>query len=363
MPVTIGVKREYEFTGNDLNNDACIFPRDPRNHVFVQAFNFSTKKIASDPAKYLAFPFAVKLGSSIVGIYSDGDSHAASSKQIMFRSDDSGATYSTVTFYDSLTLQFDLSLLTGLLAVGESVVLKVFTVKNVAGTLTPYTTSTVSYGGLSYALWSRAYPATGGKLFRTGYATNGADTNAALFESSDGGVTWAGKAVMFATATRQYSEADIVNTSGTNWLAVCREDTGASNVLYTSTSTDDGATWSVPAALATTSINGRQPNLTKLSDGSIILATGDRSGSSGYAGSAGDQVTGFDTTGITIFRSTDAGATWSFRTRTSPIYSTDGGQPHVVETTAGRIAVIHYVRITTKTQPVIASELLDVANL
>ncbi len=50
MPITIGFKREYEFTGADLNGDACIFPRSISNHVFVQAFNFKTKNIVMNDA-------------------------------------------------------------------------------------------------------------------------------------------------------------------------------------------------------------------------------------------------------------------------------------------------------------------------
>lgn len=362
MPVVVGVKREFEFTGNDLKGDACLFPRSPTNHVFSQAFNFRTKRIGVRPGRYLAFPVQVKIGSSQIVLYSDGDSHASSEKQIMSRSDDNGVTWVSVDFYIAATGVFDFSLLTGLLGAGQSVVLKVWTVKNTGGVFSATTASTVSFGGLTYSLWSRAVAGPGGKLYRTGYAANGADTQTALFESSDNGTTWVGKAVMFATAGRNYSECDIVNTTGTNWLAIVREDTGAFNPLYSALSADDGATWGAPTLLATTAINGRQPNLTKLSDGSIILATGDRSGVSGYGG-YGDQNTGFDSTGITLWRTTDNGATWSFRTRISPIYSTDGGQPHVVETTTGRICCVFYVRQSVKTQPIVASASLDVANL
>lgn len=364
MAVVIGVKREFEFAGNDLNGDACLFPRDPRNHVFAQAFNFKTKQIAADAAKYLAFPYiGYDDGTTIIGIYSDGESHAASDKQVMFRTDDKGETYQFADFYVTATGVYDFSLLTDVIASGDSEVFKVWTVKNTAGVFAATVNSTVAYGGLTYVLWSRARPGPGGVLYRTGYAANGSDTQTALFQSADGGLTWTGVSVMFSGAGLDFNEADIVNTSGTNWFAVCREDSGANNPLYYATSTDDGATWSAATLFAATAINGRQPNLELLSDGSIILATGDRSGSSGYGGSAGDQVSGFDTTGITIFRSTDSGSTWSFRTRVAPIFSTDGGQPYVAETDAGRIVVVYYSRRSTKTQPIIASSLLDVANL
>lgn len=363
MAFTIGTKREYELLGNDNNNDPCIFPRFPVNAAFVQAFDFRTKQIAEDNSKYLAFPYIIRIGTTLVGIYSEGDSHAASDRQIMIRSDNYGLSWSSVTFFENATGVFNFSLLVGVLAVGATAVFKVWSVKNTAGTMAATTVSSVSYGGVTYAMWSRPVPGPGGKLYRTGYGINGADTQTALFESSDSGVTWVGKSVIFAEVGKFFNEADIVNTSGTNWMAIVREDSGASNPLYKSLSTDDGVTWGAATLLSTASLNGRQPNLIKMADNSIILCTSDRSGGSGYAGSAGDQVFGFDTTGITIFRSTDAGVTWSFRTRISPMYSTDGGQPFANETTAGRICVVYYVRKTTKAEPVIASASLNVENL
>lgn len=362
MAITIGLKREFEFTGNDNNGDPCIFPRATNSAIFVQAFNFKTKQITQESDSYTAFPFVIKIGSSLVGIYSEGDSHADSDRQIMIRSDDNGDTWQSAVFYTNSTGVFNFSLLVGILAAGSKAVFKVWTVYNNAGVFSASTQSTAIYGGLNYALWSRAITAPAGKLWRTGYATNGSNIQAALFESSDNGTTWVGKSVIFS-GTGLFNEADIVNTTGSTWIAYCREDGGANNPLYKSTSTDNGATWSVPSLVPVSDINGRQPNLLKLTDGSIILATGDRSGVSGYGGSAGDAAYGFDTTGVTIFRSTDNGATWSFRTRISAIFSTDGGQPMVNETTAGRIAVVFYVRRSTKTKPVIASCYLDVANL
>ncbi len=363
MAITIGAKREFEFTANDNNADPCLFPRDTSNSTFVQAFNFTTKNISTvASSNYFAFPFVIKLGSSLVGIYSDGDAHASSDRQIMIRSDNNGLTWTSATFYTNTTGAFDFSLLVGLLTPGQTATFKVWTVSNTAGTFSAVANSSVAFGGSNYAMWSKTVPGPGGVLYRTGYAAVGSDVQTALFQSANGGVTWTGVSVMFATVGRTYSEADIVNTSGTNWLAVVREDNGSLNNLYQATSTNNGTTWSAPTLIATTVINGRQPNLTKLSDNSLILAVGDRAGTTGYSGN-GIQVTGVDTTGISIVRSTDAGATWSFRTRLSPLYSTDGGQPFVNETTAGRINVVFYARRSATTNPIITSASLDVVNL
>lgn len=362
MPITASVKREYEFIASDLNNDPCIFPRNTSNSVFVQAFDFKTKNIAREPSRYLAFPFVVKLGSTFVGLHSNSDSHAAGTSQFWIKSEDDGVTWTTGLAYDASSGVFDTSFLNGLIPNLGSVTLKVWSIQNNGGVLSLYANPTQVYGGITYALWSRVSVGPGGVLFRTGYGANGADTQTALFQSSDGGQTWTGKSVIFSTATRKYNEADIVNVTGTTWLAIVREDSGAANSLYSSTSTDGGVTWSAPTLLATT-VNGRQPNLTKLTDGSIILATGDRFGVTGYSG-AGDSSFGFDTTGITVFKTTDGGVSWGFRTRVSPIYSTDGGQPMVVETsTPNSICCVFYTRKGTEANPIISSVSLSTANL
>lgn len=363
MPVTVVFKREYEFTGTDLRNDPCLFARDIRNHVFVQAFDFKTKIIDERDGQYLAFPQAMMLSGSIVGIYSDGPAHANSDRQIMFRSDDLGQTYRTTTFYENATGTYDFSLVADLIPSGGSAVFKVWTVRNIGGVFSAVTTTFITFGGLSYAMWSPVRTGLDGKFYRTGYANNGSGSQPAVFVSTDK-VNWTGLSVIMTGSGLLLGETDIVETASGVWLAVCREDTGDGNPLYYARSTDNMATWSAATQYAVTAVNGRQPNLTKLSDGSLLLATGDRSGGSGYGGSAGDQVFGFDTTGITVFRTTDmTGATWGYRTRVAPIYSTDGGQPAVVETTPGRIDVIYYARRSTKGLPGIGSSMLNFANL
>lgn len=363
MPVTVVARREFEFIGTDLRGDPCIFSRDPRNHVFVQAFNFQTKIIDEREDQYLAFPQAMLLGGSIVGIYSDGPAHANSDRQIMFRSDDQGKTYQTVVFFEAATASYDFSLLVGLIPPGGAETFKVWTIRNIGGTLSATYTTHVEFGGLSYAIWSPVRAGSDGKFYRTGYANNGNGLQPAVFVSADK-VTWSPVSVIMSSPGLNMGETDIVETSPGSWLAVCREDIGALNNLYYATSNDNMLTWSAASVYPGASPNGRQPHLTKLSDGSLLLATGDRSGGSGHGGSAGIQVAGFDTTGITVFRTLDmSGATWGFRTRVAPMYSTDGGQPTVVEVSPGRIVVIYYARRSKKGKPGIASALLDFSNL
>lgn len=362
MTIVIGQKREHEFTGNDLNNDPCIFPRLPTNHVFVQAFNFKTKNIVKT-GNYSAFPFIDKINGAIVGICSDGESHANSSKQIMFVSTDNGFSWALGNnFFDNSTSSFDFSLLDNIMQNGDVLVLKSFIIKKNAGVISADIVPTIDGNGKKYAVWSRVKQKDG-LYYRTGYNMANNQGETALLVSSDK-INWSFKSVIFGGVGKIFNEADIVNTTGTTWIAYCREDSASnSNPLYKSISTDNGATWSTPVIQDVGIMDGRQPNLTKLSDGSIILAAGDRSGSSGYAGSAGDIIWGTNTTGITIFRSVDGGDTWSYRTRIAPIFSTDGGQPHIVETTTGRILCAYYARKTTKDKPIISSCSLDVFNL
>lgn len=307
MTITVASsgKREFEFVAYDLDNNPCLFPRVPANHVFTQAFNFTTKQVASDPVRYLAFPYVTKIGTTLIGLYSNSDSHASGSSQYMIKSTDNGLTWTSTLFYNNDTNTYDYSLLNGVLTSGSKVILKVWTITNTAGVFSSVVNSSVSYGGLSYAMWSRPITGPSGKLWRTGYAVNGSYTQTALFESSDGGDTWTGKSIIF-DGSYLFSEADVVNVGGTNWLSVCRESTAPTvtggNPLYYATSDDDGATWTIQGQYNTSLVNGRQPNLTKLAAGDIILGAGVRSGTSGYGGSAGDQVRMAITTGNSIYK-------------------------------------------------------------
>lgn len=307
MPIAVTLKREFDLIATDADNNPCIFPRDPSNQIFVDAFAFKTKNIDdTQPTRYLAFPFVVKIGSSLVGIFSDNDAHAVgSSGQWMIRSDDDGQTWQKVKFFDSAApAVFDTSLLQTLLSPGQSVVLKIWTVKNNAGVLTITSQSTASLGGNVYSLWSKAVPAPGGNLWRTGYTTVAGDTQTALFQSADGGVTWTGVSVIFSGAAKRFTEADVINLNGTAWLSLAREDNTSitANSLYYSVSSNDGATWSSPVLLDSAKINGRQPNLIKTTNGNIVFSSGDRrTGSSGYSPSGIISPFMYDTTGITVY--------------------------------------------------------------
>lgn len=361
MTVLASIKREFEIYGTNIDNEISLYPRDFSNQSFSYLTNYQSNTVSKD--RYEAFPYAIKIGSSIVGIFSSGVAHAQSDKHKIFRTDDNGKTYEIKDFFINSTEVMDLSLLDGLLSVGDIVNLKVWSIKKTADSYQVTTTSSISANGKSYALWSKPKITPDGNLYRTAYSPTG-NWETGLLVSFNDGETWTFKSVIApSTSGRTYNEADIVNTVGNNWVAYIREDVGASDNLYKSTSSDNGNTWSVPTLVNSIEINGRQPNLTKLSDGSIILATGDRTGVSGFSGN-GEQISStLNTTGITIWRSTDNCATWSYRTRLAPIFSTDGGQPFVIDLGSGNIYVVWYGRKGVHLQPQISSCTLNVLNI
>lgn len=336
---------------DEKEQDLCVHSNDVSN---ISSNSYRSKIIYNE--NYDAFPYVTKIGNSIVGIFSTGVGHGASSKQVMFRSDDNGLTFTTTDFFVKSGKVFNFDLISDLLAEGEAINLKIWHVKKSSGILTATNTSIID----GYSVWSKP-KTSGSSLYRTGYNS---DRQTALLESFDDGATWAVKSIIAPkTSGKRFSEADIVNTYSDNWVAYIREDKSKDNNLYRSTSTNNGNTWSTPTAVNPRLINGRQPNLTKLDDGSIILVTGDRTGNSGYASGSGNIVYGNDTTGITIFRSTNNGKTWSLRKRVSPIYSTDGGQPSVVDLSNGKIFIVWYARKTTKGKPSINSCTINVNSL
>lgn len=364
MAVTVTEQRRLELVGTDHNGDTHVFQRDPRNALYSDLLNLSSVKIAQDPAQYLAFPYIIQIGGSLVGIYSDGDAHASSDRQIMIRSDDQGLTWSTVTFveYTVSPPVYDFSLLSGLIPPGGSEIFKTWRVTNTGGIFSAVIQPAVTFGGDSFFAWGKVIQGPGSALWRTAYAPGSSID--VLLESLDNGATWNYKSTMFNVPGLLLGESNIVYTGGTSWYAVCRNSSSPSSQseLYYAVSTDDGLTWSAPVAFDYRNISGRQPNLTRLSDGSILLATGDRAGISGFSG-GGIAVSGAQRTGISVWRSTDNGVTWGFRNSVATMWSTDGGQPYVNEVSPGRINIVYYAAQTGFAKPIISSVSLDYSSI
>lgn len=362
MAVTITYAGEFEFRGNDLRGNPCVFARDFRNFVFRQAFDFKTRIILEQEGVYNALPQFLKLQDSIVGIFSSGPAHAQSERQIMVRLDGENAPLQMVTFQEADV--YDTSLLTDLIADGETETFKVFDVTNTGGVLTVGVQSTISYAGQDYAFWSKVRTGSDGKFYRTGYrVTAGLPYQGAVFVSTDK-LNWSFLSMAFPTnGTLFFGEFDIVELSPGTWGAVCRESTGASSPCYRNISTDNMATWGSPVLYATTVLSGVQPNLEKLSTGQIICSLGGRVGVSGYSGD-GQINGGLRTTGSSIQLTSDMTlATWGYRTNLAPMYSTDGGQPTTLEITPGRIWSGYYARRSTTRIASVGCTAMNIANL
>lgn len=360
MAFVFGVNRDFEITGI-LNGDPCIIPKDPRNHGFVEAFGFRYGVIARDEQRYLAFPFLVKHGSYLVAVYSNSDSHASGTSQILVVSDDGGKSWQQSLFYDKDTGNFDTALLDAVLAEGEAITLKVFTAKKEGGVISVTTASTVDVGADTYALWSVPRE-IGGALYRTGYKVPlSGGSKVGLFESVDNGQSWAFVSVIAESGTLLFSEADIVEVSTGNWLAVIREDSGPNDNLYRAESADAGQTWG--SATVMTGVSGRQPNLIKLAGGNLVLSAGRRSGTSGFTTDGLQLPYSGPTTGVQVHQSADGGASWSAGVRLCPMWSTDGGQPMTQEVEPGRLVTLFYVNRKRGGQPVIGKAIYNAVGV
>lgn len=320
-------------------------PRSLANADYQRLLDFSMKKIELTRGVYNAFPSAlVSVGSSLAAIFSSGTGHGVSQRQIGIRSDDQFATFARSVFLENAGLVYNNGLLDGMLATGDVAPLKnVFKVRKTAGGYENSIQSTINVSGATYAFWAAAPVATGGKLYCTGYRTSPAPTQTALFESSDGGWTWSFTAVIAADASKAYSEAAIVKATNGDFVAVIREDTGVGRPLYISRCTAGVVSWSAPTLL--TGMEGVQPCLLRLPDGSILLLVGHRTGGTGLdlSGQLNEPMLA-NITGVACWRSTDHGVTWSNRVILAPMWSTDGGQPMaVVLDGTGKVGFLCYL--------------------
>ncbi|WP_409345698.1 sialidase family protein [Paenibacillus sp. MBLB4367] len=333
-------------------------PRTLLNADYREILGLQTVLIDRRENVYNAFPDLRKIGGSLVGIYSTGAGHANSDGQMMARSDDGGHTWQTKRFFDNATLAYDPSLLDGLLAVGDIIVFKNFSVKKNVSGYSCASHGTVSNGSVKYALWGQPIR-HGGILLRTGYGVNGTDTETALLQSVDGGLTWSFRSLIARVAGRKFSEAALIECADGSVLSVIREDGfNKSRFMVWTRSVDGGTIWSSPVQFDFRHINGTQPFLIRLSNNSLLLMAGDRVGASGL-NSIGIDHTGQQITGISCWKSTDNGNTWTYRTMIDAMWSTDGGQPVAVQTEDGKIACLFYHAFNGLEEPAVECSIFD----
>jgi hypothetical protein len=115
------------------------------------------------------------------------------------------------------------------------------------------------------------FETSAGTLLCTVFGRNTGDTTyrAGVMRSTDDGDTWSGPAAVGA-ANSGLNEASIVQRSGGTLDAFARSEATNPGQVWHSTSTDDGATWSTPAALPFMCARG-MPTAVILSSGRLVL--------------------------------------------------------------------------------------------
>ena len=289
---------------------------------------------------YLAFPELIKVKDSLISIFSSGEAHANSTKQIMARSDDNGLTWIFKDFFINSSQTFDTSLLNDIMNNGDYFNLKVFDIKKQNGTISITINNNITVNGYSYAPWGKPI-FYNSKWLRLAYGTIENRSETILIQSNDNGSTWQYVSTVASVENRKFSEAALLEVSG-KLLAVIREDTDQTKrYLVSAFSNDAGQNWILNERFNPDLINGVQPHLIKISNENIILLAADRTGITGFD-AAGKINNTADITGIAAWKSTDGGQTWSNRFMLAAMYSTDGGQPWAIQLSNNQIGCIFY---------------------
>ncbi len=348
MALTILDSNERVITVSD-NGTRRFVPRDLSNPDYrgLKDFYQDVKRTGD---LYLAFPSVQIINGWVVVMFSEGEGHASSSRQLLARKEVADLAVDTEweigTFYEESTEVYTFTLLDDIMVDGDTFTFKHWTVRRIAGVVSQVGSPTFTVSGEvdtdlngDYAVWNGPPRLFGGVWYRTAYKTSGGTYwNVALFESTDR-VTWTvtGFIAKNVFAALRFNETDIYERTDGVFVAVIREDEGDGNATYTSTSLDL-VTWTTP--LPSSTFSGRQPNCMTSSNGDILVFLGDRTGGTGRMGDGTE--TEFDNpTGISVQRSTDGGNTWTL-SQIDTIYSTDGGQPMAVEVSTDLIAILYY---------------------
>ncbi len=324
-------------------------PRDIRSPVYRGLREFY-QDVKRDSNLYQAFPTTQIINGYLVVLFSEGDAHAQSDRQIMARKlivDLAKDTpWTLTTFFVADTLVYDFSLLTDIMLNGDTFVFKHWIVTKTAGVVAQTGDTTFTVSGQvdtelngDYAIWNAPPRFFDGKWYRTAYkVTAGTWWNTAVFESADL-ITWTfkGSIAKDSGTPLRFNECDIYQEAGGDFVAVIREDEGAGSDIYTSTSSDL-ETWTSP--VLSTIFSGTQPNCIRSSNGDILVTVGDRVGASGRMGD-GTIVGLEDITGVATYKSTDDGVSW-LQVQIDAISSTDGGQGMAVEVSTDLIAIVYY---------------------
>ena len=334
---------------NKRNNDipAPIFAGVAR---YAGIANYKVTPIDSELFRYKAFPF-FWIGKNNLHAFSwsSGLTHGSSEYTMYAIMNPDTHEFEKGIFRDGTT--YNTAWLEPYLAEGEYVNFRsIYTVIRESGVLNVYVNSTINVNGDTYAFWGTPI-FYNNEWYVTAYRTAGTPSyfRSALFKSVDNMKTWSFVSLIASNSARTYNETGILNTSGSNFIAVVREDTTGTRDLYYVTSNDGGNNWNPsPGTLLTPilgDVKGTQPSLLKLSNGHVMLVAGKRTGSSGILDDGGMASNGENVTGVMYWTSPNNGSTWSNGVQLAPSWSTDCGNPSVKQLENGNVAVIFYTAL------------------
>lgn len=326
----------------DVNGVRSVIPRSLLNYDYLSLLRLGCRTISLEKNVYNAFPSAIsKYGNSIVAIFSSGIGHGISQRQISIRSDDFFESFNLGTFLENATGVYNNSFLDGLLQNGDVANFKgVFSVSRQNNQYVNKSQSTVIANGEIYAIWQQNPIQVGGIWYTTAYRTSPTPTQTVLVQSPDR-VTWTFTAKIAQDLSKSFSEAALTQCPNGDILCIIREDSAGTRDLYLSRSTGNMQAWSSPTLMSET-FKGVQPCLMTLANGDILLLVGDRTGQSGL-GPSGVMREGINVTGISCWRSSDSGVTWSNQVMLANMWSTDGGQPMAVQLDNGFVGLLCYL--------------------
>lgn len=251
----------------------------------------SLARISDAVSAYDAFGSIYKTGTDLVSLFRSADSHVGT-KGVISRSvsSDSGSTWTAeLGVFEDATYDLrdpngivldngDLLVASSRYNFGTSLHVGGIVYRSSDAGDTWSTVSTVPpRSGYNYWFPYGRWQTKGGVIYAPIYVTKTADSKeySEVWKTEDEGETW----TFVSQLGGYYNEMAIINTSGTNWLAVCRADNESVDKMAWFTSSDDMATWS-SATLAEFGLSAVSPNLVSW-DGEIWLFIGDRTGTPG----------------------------------------------------------------------------------
>ena len=298
---------------------------------------------------YAAFPVGVRCANGdLLVAYSDGPDHTnRDDDALLLRSVDEGETWSTAgTVVDTRPSALE-ALSSGVLLLGawdHSVTGQNSNSRRSTDNGATWATPVdIEHPFTDWVAVESFAELPNGDVLAFSYGENTGDTlnSVSQCRSTDGGQTWTDEGVIFSgpSLSKHMQEPQVVCLDDGSLLALLRSDTGT-KTHHTATSTDNGATWSTPAAAF---VGTGRPSVHQAPDGTVLVM---------YRSNTAPQPS-------LLRASTDNGATWGdaedFTGSTlkfeygafMPLASGATGAVYALEQTANVDSDIYYVELAT----------------